>query len=123
MSSQPHPVLVGIDGTPAGLEALALGGALAVLTGSPLVLGAVFGTEGELWPPESHVDEWLTEACQRLGDAIPWSTSSILSTTPGHGLATLAHRVGAGWVVLGSTRHGTLGKVLLGSTALAVIHD
>src|SRR4051812_30062529 len=117
MSSQPHPVLVGIDGTPAGLEALALGGALAMLTGSPLVLCAVYGTEGEQWPPASHVDEWLAEAAQRLGDAVPWSTRPMLATTAGHGLTVLARCVGAGWVVLGSSRHGALGRVLLGSTA------
>jgi hypothetical protein len=39
--TQPRPTLVGIDGTPSGLEALSLAGVLAVLTGAPLVLGAV----------------------------------------------------------------------------------
>ena len=53
-----RPVLVGIDGTSSGLEALSLGSALAVITGAPLVLGAVYGFEvmtsafgGPAWPP------------------------------------------------------------------------
>src|SRR4051812_36706377 len=123
MPSHAHPVLIGIDGRPAGLEALTLGGALAVLTGAPLVLGAVFGTEAENWPPEPHADQWLAEAAQRLGDGIPWSTRTIFSTTPGHGLAALARSLGASWVVLGAGHHGAIGRGLLGSTARAVIHE
>src|SRR5688500_4375725 len=57
MTDMPQPVLVGIDGTPSGREALALGSAFAVLTGAPLVLGAVYGFSGGSfadalwWPP------------------------------------------------------------------------
>jgi nucleotide-binding universal stress UspA family protein len=122
MSEQPHPVLVGIDGTASGLEALALGGALAVLTGAPLVLGAVFGFEGESWPPVSHTERWLDEATQRLGDAITWSTRTIASTSPAHGLTTLAKLVDAAWIVVGSSRRGAVGRVFVGKTANGVVH-
>jgi nucleotide-binding universal stress UspA family protein len=122
MSEQPHPVLVGIDGTASGLEALALGGALAVLTGAPLVLGAVFSFEGESWPPVSHAERWLDEATQHLGDAIPWSTRMIASTSPAHGLTMLAKLVDPAWIVVGSSRRGPVGRVLVGTTANGVVH-
>jgi nucleotide-binding universal stress UspA family protein len=122
MSTQLHPILVGIDGTPAGLEALALGGALAVLNGAPLVLGAVWGYDGDVWPPQSSADRWLDEAEQRLGDAIPWTTETMLSTSPGHGLTTLAQRADASWIALGSSHRGPVGRVLMGSTARSVIN-
>jgi len=122
MSTQPHPVLVGINGRPAGLEALALGGALAVLNGQPLLIGAVWGFQGELWPPRTDAERWLEEAEQRLGDAIPWTAEPILSSSPGHGLTTLAQRVHASWIALGSSHRGPSGRVLLGTTARSVVH-
>ena len=119
MSEQPHPVLVGIDGTASGLEALALGGALAVLTGAPLVLAAVYGFEGESWPPLSHTDRWLEEASQRLGDAIPWSTRTIASTSPAHGLIVLAGVVDAGWIPY-AQQIGQTGKIVKPQLYLAL---
>src|SRR4051794_22938499 len=67
MTSQ---ILVGIDETPAH-EAVSLATALAVLTGSELVLGAVYGHDsgsfgGLVWPPREDADAWLKEAEARL---------------------------------------------------------
>jgi len=117
MTEQPHPVLVGIDGTASGLEAVALGSALAVLTGAPLLLGAVFGYDGDCWPPERVAGQWLEEAGQHLGTVFPWRTAAIMSSSPAHGLSTLAAREQPAMIVLGSSRHGPVGRVLLGSTA------
>src|SRR5690349_18855864 len=66
MSDQPSPVLVGIDGTASGLEAVDLGAALAVLTDAPVVLGAVYAFEGEMWPTREMAERALAEAQQRL---------------------------------------------------------
>jgi nucleotide-binding universal stress UspA family protein len=127
MTDHTHPVLVGIDGTASGLEGLALGSALAVLTGSPLLLAAVYGYEtdfvGEfVWPPERLAQGWLDEASERMGTAIPWRTCAIPSSSPAHGLTTLATRESAGLIVLGSSRTGHLDHVLLGPTARRVVH-
>jgi len=76
MTDSAHPVLVGIDGTASGLEALALGSAFAVITGLPLVLGAVYGYQGGsfagglVWPPRADAERWLEEAQHRLCDLI-----------------------------------------------------
>jgi len=128
MTESPRPVLVGIDGTPSGLEALALGSAFAILTGSPLLLAAVFGYQGGafagglLWPPKADVDGWLDAASEQLGDFIPWTSETMLSTSPAHGLVELAERENARMIVLGSNRHGPVGRVLAGSTARPVAH-
>jgi nucleotide-binding universal stress UspA family protein len=128
MTDTPQPVLVGIDGTASGLEALALGSAFAVLTGSPLILAAVYGYEGYvvdygfMYPPRAEAEQWLEDAQRRLGDLIPWTTRVMLSTSPAHGLVELAEREDARMIVLGSKRHGPLGRVLAGSTARRVAH-
>jgi nucleotide-binding universal stress UspA family protein len=128
MTDMPPPVLVGIDGTPSGLEALALGSAFSVLTGAPLVLGAVYGFSGGsfadalLWPPPQDAQRWLDEAATQLGDAIPWSTRIIQASSPAHGLTQLAELENARMIVLGSNRDGPIGRVLAGSTGRRVAH-
>ncbi|RKQ86990.1 nucleotide-binding universal stress UspA family protein [Solirubrobacter pauli] len=122
MTDRPHPVLVGIDGTASGLEAVALGGALAVLTGSPVVLGAVHSFEGESWPTPAMADRWLSEAGQRLGGFVPRTNVAIPSTSPSRGLNHLAAVEDARLIVLGSSRHGPIGRVLTGSTTRRVTH-
>ncbi|HEX6025172.1 MAG TPA: universal stress protein [Solirubrobacter sp.] len=125
MTDSVPPVVVGIDGTPSGLEALALGSALAILTGAPLVLGAVYGHRGTpeyQWPPKSIAEEWLREAESELADFIPWSTQTVFSTSPARGLNGLAKREKARMLVIGSSHRGHVGRVLLGSTGSHVVH-
>jgi nucleotide-binding universal stress UspA family protein len=127
MTESPRPVLVGIDGTASGLEALALAEAFAVLTGSPLLLAAVYGNQSGvfsdvIWPPKRDATAWLEEASRRLGDLIPWTCETILSNSPAHGLVELAELENAQLIVLGSNRHGPIGRLLTGSTARAVAH-
>jgi len=122
MSEQPSPVLVGIDGTASGLEAVDLAGALAVLTGTSVVLGAVYSFEGEMWPTREMADRALAEAEQRLPGFLPCSSVAVPSTSPARGLSRLAAEHGARVIVLGSTRHGPIGRVLTGSVARGVVH-
>jgi nucleotide-binding universal stress UspA family protein len=119
------PVLVGIDGTPSGDEALALGSAVAVLTGAPLILGAVYGHRGGaemVWPPKYSAEGWLAEAQRQLSDLFPWSTRLVLSSSPARGLVTLAQLEGVRMIVVGSSHHGPVGRVLVGSTGRHVAH-
>jgi nucleotide-binding universal stress UspA family protein len=131
MAEQPYTraVLVGIDGTPSGLEALSLGSALAVLLGAPLVLGAVYGFEstrstfgGPTWPPHEEALKWLEQAEQQLGDAIPWRSVSTEAATIAHGLIRLAEGEDAAVLVLGSSRRGAAGRLLAGSGVRRVVH-
>jgi nucleotide-binding universal stress UspA family protein len=120
-------VLVGIDGTASGLEALALAEAFAVLTGAPLLLGAVYGDEGGafsdlIWLPRADAARWLEESSHRLGDLIPWSSETMRSNSPAHGVVEMAELEDARMIVLGSNRRGPLGRLLTGSTVRGVAH-
>jgi nucleotide-binding universal stress UspA family protein len=128
MTHQERSVLVGIDGGPSGREALSLGTALAVLTGSEVVLGSVYGFEsgkfgGLTWPPHHDADEWLAEVEKDLeGQGMPWRSLTVPATSVAEGLVWLAERESVQAIVLGSSRHGRVGRVLAGSTARRVIH-
>jgi nucleotide-binding universal stress UspA family protein len=128
MTEHERSVLVGIDGTPSGREALSLGTALAVLTGSTLVLGAVYGYESGkfnalMWPPHHDADEWLAEAEKTLeGRGLPWRSLTVPANSVAQGLIQIAERESVQAIVLGSSRHGPVGRVLAGSTARRVIH-
>jgi nucleotide-binding universal stress UspA family protein len=124
-----RPVLVGIDGTSSGLEALSLGSALAVITGAPLVLGAVYGFEvmtgtfgGPAWPPHEEADKWLKEAEGRLGDAVEWRSVSVEAGSIAHGLARMAEEEDAAILVLGFSRHGPVGRIMTGTAVSRVVH-
>jgi nucleotide-binding universal stress UspA family protein len=119
------PVLVGIDGTPSGLEALALGSAVAILTGAPLVLTAVYGYHGNaevVWPPKSTADAWVREAGHRVSPLLSWSARVVLSSSPARGLVTRAKLEQARMIVVGSSHRGPVGRVLVGSTGRHVAH-
>ena len=124
MTSQ---ILVGIDRTPAH-EAVSLATALAVLTGSELVLGAVYGYDsgnfgGLSWPPREDADGWLKEAESRLdGQGLPWRSLKVGAESVAEGLVSLAERESASMIVLGSSHRGAMGRVLAGSTVRRVIH-
>ena len=124
-----RPVLVGIDGTSSGLEALSLGSALAVITGAPLVLGAVYGFEvmtsafgGPAWPPHEEAAKWLEEAEGRLGDAVPWRSVTFAAGSIAHGLAEMAEEEDAAILVLGFSRHGAVGRMMIGTGVTRVVH-
>lgn len=124
-----RPVLVGIDGTASGLEALSLGTALGVLSGAPLLLTAVYGYEargvdvpGPTWPSHAMADQHLRDAEQRLGDTTGWRSMTIPATTPARGLIETAELENAEVIVLGSCHRGAVGRVLAGSTARKVVH-
>lgn len=128
MTDQEHSVLVGIDGTPSGREALSLGTALAVLTGSTIALGSVYSYEsgrfgGLTWPPHHDADGWLAEAEKDLaGGGLPWRSLTVPATSVAEGLIRLADQESVDAIVLGSSRHGHVGRVLAGSTIRRVIH-
>jgi nucleotide-binding universal stress UspA family protein len=114
----PGPVLVGVDGS--GDEAAALGRMLAVLTGAPLALGAVYGYESSSpdWAPRDAAQAWLAAACRAPEER----THLILASSVAAGLDALAAREGAQILVLGSSTRGPLGRLLAGSTARRAIH-
>lgn len=124
-----RPVLVGIDGTPSGCEALSLAVALAVIADAPLLLGAVYGFESSTsrfgssaWPPRERAVRWLEDAARLLDGTIPWRSVTVEAATVSQGINRLAEDEAAGLLVLGSSRRGRIGRVLAGSWPTQIVH-
>ena len=122
-----NKVLVGVDGRQGGRDALALARQLIAGSGR-LTLAHVYPDHGD--PRVRGYDDkeaaqitrarFLLEAASGHGrdDAqLSWTGAS----SPGHGLHRLAETVGADLLVVGSTRRGPLGRVLIGDDTRAAL--
>ena len=123
------PVLVAIDGTESGLDALALGRTLAALMQAPLVLGAVHGYEplaslfgGPGWPGPEESWEWLRRASREPGRDARCRLVTIGADSVAHGLAALARREGAAVIAIGTSERGAAGRLRAGTGARRVLH-
>lgn len=104
-------IVVGYDGSSESRDALAL----AALLVEPLgrVYPACVGAGG-------HVPAADPGA---LPAGVQLESRAITAGSAARGLHTLAEEIGADLIVLGSTRRGTLGRVLLGTTAETLLHS
>lgn len=117
-------ILVGIDGSERGLDALALGRLLAEGTGAELVATHVYerATPGHagwgsfMW---AHGERTLLDA---VGEESAIRQEIIESSSPSRGLHELAEREHAELIVVGSGHHAGLGRVLVGSVGERVLH-
>lgn len=126
-------IVVGYDAGPRSRDALALGRLLARTSGARLV--AAYGH----LPPATveqgdelgarlleDADRRLADATEHAGDPRP-ELVSCAGRSPADGLQQLIEaRIAAGErveaVVLGSSEHGVVGRVLIGSTAERLLH-
>jgi nucleotide-binding universal stress UspA family protein len=121
------PIVVGVDGTDSGLDAVALAVRLARATGDPLLVVCVYPEEPR--PGASadaevrrHADAALEAARASLGAGDTAAFRAMPSTSPARALAELAEQDGAGMVVVGSSNRGAIGRVVSGSTAERLLH-
>jgi nucleotide-binding universal stress UspA family protein len=120
------PIVVGVDGTGSGLDAVALATRLARVTGDPLIVASVY-PEGR----RSSLDAAAAahgpaakalEAARELADEGGAEYRTVPSSSPARGLAELAEEDGAAMVVVGSHRSGAFGRVASGGTAERLLH-
>ncbi len=122
------PVVIGFDGTPCGLDALALGGGfaralkvnaiVAVVHPDPAPIG--IGRVDAEWVADRHrlAGEILDEARQALaGESETVGYRLVASSSAAHGLHDLAEAVEAALVVVGSRSTGPEERLFAGSTA------
>jgi nucleotide-binding universal stress UspA family protein len=121
-------VLVGVDGHRGGRDALALAGQLLEPDGK-LTLANVYPGDSRLRHASPHEHERvaqkrafaiLTEARDQAG--VFADLLSVESPSPGRGLHELAESIGADLVVVGSSRRGGLGRVLIGDDTHAALN-
>jgi nucleotide-binding universal stress UspA family protein len=121
-------VLVGIDGSPNGRDAVALASRLTDHDGK-LTLAHIH--PGELHPShavtpgmvreEREASEKLLEA-ERTAADISAELISIVALSPGRGLHLQAEEQGADLIVVGSSSRGALGRAMLGDDTRSALN-
>ena len=118
------PIVVGVDGTGSGLDAVALAAQLARVTGDPLIVACVY-PEGRRTGSDAAVrgsTAKALEAASDLADEAGAEYRTVASSSPARGLTKLAEEEGAAMVVAGSHRSGAFGRVASGGTAERLLH-
>jgi nucleotide-binding universal stress UspA family protein len=116
------PILVGVDGTESGRDAVVLAAVLARSTDAPLIMVSVYpagGRSGDREGPEvasATLEATREKLADLLGD-LSAQFRPVASSSPARGLAETAEAEGVGMVVVGSHRSGVIGRVASGGTA------
>jgi nucleotide-binding universal stress UspA family protein len=123
-------IIIGVDGTERGEDAVVFGHQLAAFAGGRIVLANVFPYEDIRGRASSLAyRETLHEASQEVLAAIAerydlqaHTTRSLASTSPARALHKLAEKDGAALIVVGSSHVGPARRVLPGSTGEHLLH-
>ncbi|HEX5618847.1 MAG TPA: universal stress protein [Solirubrobacteraceae bacterium] len=117
MTSHPK-IVVGIDGTPRGEDAVAFATVLARMIGTGLLLTYIYGPEETLADAHALLDP--------RRDAITGVTTEVTAysdPSPARGLARVAAARHADIIVVGSSHRAGVGLVVPGSTGERLLHD
>jgi nucleotide-binding universal stress UspA family protein len=116
-------VIVGVDRLDGGRDAIALASDL-VCDGGKLTLGHVYPADAYAWRgssgPYERTQELLKTAAREA--AIDAELRCHGSSSVGHGLHDLAETSGSDLLVVGSSRRGVVGRVLLGDDTRAALN-
>jgi nucleotide-binding universal stress UspA family protein len=122
-------IIIGVDGTERGEDAVAFGRQLAEFAGARIVLANAFPFDDVRGRATSLAyRETLREASDELLEAVrerhglQASTRSLAYTSPPHALHDLAAKEQAALVVVGSSHVGRMRRVLPGSTGERLLH-
>lgn len=116
-------ILIGVDGRAAGRDAIALARRLAAPSAS-FTLAHVDAGPVSWWDHQIGEERVFDRsasmlAAERERAALPAGIVCVVATAPAPGLHDLAAERGADLIVVGSSRHALLGRVLLGDDARA----
>ncbi|MEU8247474.1 universal stress protein [Nonomuraea sp. NPDC048916] len=112
-------VIVGYTVGPGGRDALALGAAIAGVTGGELTVATIYppGSPGQAVEAQAN----MANAADELGD-VPAEFLTFESRGAGRGLSVLASRIRADLIVVGSAGGGRHRRIALGATADRLLH-
>lgn len=121
-------VLVGVDGRANGRDAIALARKLTDPAGKITLahvrrgeLNLIRSAQNELLREEHEASCNLLES-ERTVSGVDAELRSVVASSPGAGLHGQAELQGADVLVVGSCRHGALGRVVLGDDARAALN-
>lgn len=122
---QTGPVIVGVDGSERSIDALALADRLGAALRLPVVIAYVhpFRQVSSLLAPGEY-ERLVREVAESTFDqvreylrSVPEPRMKLVSdTSPAAGLHALAEREAAALIVIGSSHHSRIGRVLVGGT-------
>ena len=123
-------VLVGYDPITCDQAPVEFGVAAARLTGAPLTIVSVHGVRADRLAARQMSEELLADATETLAElegelhaqGVAAEFHDVESTSAPRALHELAEAQDAGLLVIGSTRQGTVGRLLPGSTAQRLMH-
>ena len=123
-------IIVGVDGSDRSVDALSFAAQLARSARASLLLVNAYPYDDAVARLDTELRHRLREAAQRSLDAmrhqvpfgIPVATRTIADRSPARALHTLAVRDHASLIVLGSSHRGTVGRVVVGTTAERLLH-
>ena len=125
-----RPVIVGLALREDDAAPIRLALTLAGLSGAPIALVHALPREapGRLPVPEytAAIREAAQEKLRAAIAGLPEGTavsSCLVDGSPSRGLQQAAEELGAVAVVVGSTHHGAIGRVLAGDVAAGLMHD
>jgi nucleotide-binding universal stress UspA family protein len=117
----PAPIIAAYEPLTEDRATIELALAAAELTDAPVIAAAVFPLPvADGWAPsyaEDDTMERIAAATSRLGEELGVETRIVPGASVPAALHALARELDAGLIVVGSTRRGTAGRVLAGSTA------
>jgi nucleotide-binding universal stress UspA family protein len=124
------PIVVGVDPLRHDPEAPVLAALLSRATGAPVVAVAAYPVASpvRIGGGDAYEHELRGTALARLNTIEPafnglaLETLALAGPSAAHVLHDLAEERGAGLLVLGSSHHGALGRIALGSTADRLLH-
>ena len=121
-------VVVGVDDDEGGLDAIALAKILAVGGGKLTLVQVYQGDSAVSWATRPDYETWQRERIRELLERrraetvveaeLRWYGSSSV----GRGLHELAELTGADLLVIGSSRRGLLGRILIGDDTRAALN-
>jgi nucleotide-binding universal stress UspA family protein len=121
-------VLVGVDGSANGRDAIALARRLTDREGKITLahvhrdgLDLIKGVERDLLAADREASGKLLEE-ERSASGVDAELRSVVASSPGAGLHGQAELQGADLLVVGSCRHGALGRAVLGDDARAALN-
>jgi nucleotide-binding universal stress UspA family protein len=124
-----NTIVVGVDGREGGRDALSLAGRLAVMSGGSIVAVRVLPFDYYVAragaPPYASIAQPDAEAelQEELSKAEITARIRVMGdTSPARALHRVAEEERADLIVVGSTHHGRVGRVLAGDDAAATVH-
>ena len=123
-----RPLIIGWEPTPAGVDAVALGRALAQALGVPPLLAHVVALPPHLLTSaeiergtRKEAEAMLADPREQLADLDP-TTEVVVEPSVARALQELARQREASCIVLGASHRSAAGRLLLGNVGVSLLH-